>query len=148
MGKGEPLASSESPALVKCQWKDCDITMDTDDIMEHIRTCHVQPQRKNETVVCLWAGCKVYDKKSSSKSFLDRHILSHSGDKPFRCIVEGCGARFTSQGGLERHVNSHFNAQEQSPNQKHSKHGREDTPTKLFKRKRLKQKRGIMKGKI
>lgn len=125
----------------ECQWKDCDKTLENQEIMDHIRTCHVLPQSKNETFVCLWIGCKVYDKKSCSKSWLDRHILSHSGDKPFRCIVAGCGARFTSQNMLERHVNSHFTAQEQqTPNQKSLK-GREDTPTKLLKRKRLKKRK-------
>ena len=145
--KGETTPSKDPPASIECQWKDCDIELKNDEIMDHIRTCHVNPQKKNETVVCLWEGCKVYNKSSCSKSWLERHILTHSGDKPFRCIVEGCGARFTTQGGLERHVNSHFNAQEQSPNQKHSKHGREDTPTKLLKRKRIKQIRGIQGGK-
>ena len=130
----------------ECQWKDCDKTLENQEIMDHIRTCHVLPQSKNETFVCLWKGCKVYDKSSCSKSWLDRHILSHSGDKPFRCIVAGCGARFTSQNMLERHVNSHFTAQEQqTPNQKSLK-GREDTPTKLLKRKRLKQKRRSIRG--
>ena len=60
--------------------------------------------------VCLWEGCKVYGHRSQSRSWLDRHVLQHSGDKPFKCIVENCGARFKSQSALERHVNSHFNA--------------------------------------
>lgn len=135
-GKGEVTPSKEAPAQVECQWKGCEEV--TSEIMDHIRACHVSSQNGKEKV-CLWKGCKVYDKPSRSKSWLDQHILTHSGDKPFRCIVDGCGIRFTSQGGLERHVNSHFNAQEQLPNQKNSKHGREDTPTKIFKRKRLKQ---------
>lgn len=128
--------SKEAPAQVECQWKDCEEVVS--EIMDHIRACHVSSQNGRENV-CLWKGCKVYNKPSRSKSWLDQHILTHSGDKPFRCIVDGCGIRFTTQGGLERHVNSHFNAQEQLPNQKNSKHGREDTPTKIFKRKRLKQ---------
>ncbi|XP_060579776.1 zinc finger protein AEBP2-like isoform X2 [Ruditapes philippinarum] len=146
-GKADTTPSKETSGPIECQWKDCNIFVNNGEIMEHIRTCHVQSQKGKEKVVCLWTGCKVYNTPSSSKSWLDRHILFHSGDKPFRCIVAGCGARFTTQGGLERHVNSHFNAQEQSPNQKHSKHGREDTPTKLFKRKRLKQKRPAIKVK-
>ena len=146
--KGDVTPSKDTPAPVECQWKDCDtVVLDDGEIMDHIRVCHVSSQHGKEKVICLWKGCKVYNKPSSSKSWLDRHILTHSGDKPFRCIVDGCGIRFTSQGGLERHVNSHFNAQEQLPNQKHSKHGREDTPTKIFKRKRLKQKRRAVGGK-
>lgn len=59
--------------------------------------------------VCLWEGCKVYGKGSSSRNWLERHVLEqHSGPRPFKCIVEGCGQRFKVQSALERHVNSHF----------------------------------------
>lgn len=59
--------------------------------------------------VCLWEGCKVYGVRSQKRSWLDRHVLQHSGDKPFKCIVDKCGSRFKTQSALERHVNSHFN---------------------------------------
>jgi len=62
------------------------------------------------TYVCLWEGCKVFNIPSQKRSWLDRHILQHSGDKPFKCIVQDCGERFKSQATLERHVNSHFNS--------------------------------------
>lgn len=147
-GKGDatPTKGEGEAAQVACQWDDCDNVLECGDLMEHIRGCHVLAQRGREKVVCLWSGCKVYNKPSMSKCWLDRHILTHSGDKPFRCIVDQCGQRFTTQGGLERHVNSHFNSQGQSPNHKHWKHGREDTPTKLLRRKRLKPKRKAAKG--
>lgn len=41
-------------------------------------------------------------------------MLSHGGNKPFQCIVDGCGNRFSSQTALERHVNGHFNQSETS----------------------------------
>ncbi|WAR08733.1 AEBP2-like protein [Mya arenaria] len=135
-GKGDATPTKETDGPIECQWKDCGNMFGGGEIMEHIRSCHVIAQKGREKFMCLWKGCKVYNKPSSSKCWLDRHILTHSGDKPFRCIVDRCGQRFTTQGGFERHVNSHFNAQEQSPNHKNPKHGREDTPTKLFKRKR------------
>ncbi|XP_052811102.1 zinc finger protein aebp2-like [Mya arenaria] len=146
-GKGDATPTKETDGPIECQWKDCGNMFGGGEIMEHIRSCHVIAQKGREKFMCLWKGCKVYNKPSSSKCWLDRHILTHSGDKPFRCIVDRCGQRFTTQGGFERHVNSHFNAQEQSPNHKNPKHGREDTPTKLFKRKRLKTKRRAVKVK-
>lgn len=42
--------------------------------------------------------------------------LQHSGDKPFKCIVENCGHRFKTQSALERHVNSHFAASKDQQN--------------------------------
>lgn len=58
---------------------------------------HVTPQVSCENYVCLWVGCKVYARTSCSRSWLERHVLSHGGNKPFRCIVDGCGQRFSSQ---------------------------------------------------
>ena len=60
---------------------------------------HVTPQVSCENYVCLWVGCKVYARTSCSRSWLERHVLSHGGNKPFRCIVDGCGQRFSSQVG-------------------------------------------------
>ena len=67
-------------------------------------------QQQDKCYVCLWEGCKVYGIRSQKRSWLDRHVLQHSGDKPFKCIVENCGHRFKTQSALERHVNSHFAA--------------------------------------
>jgi len=58
---------------------------------------HVAPQMKTAGYVCLWEGCKVFNKRSSSLSWLERHVLSHSGNKPFKCIFPGCGLSFSSQ---------------------------------------------------
>ena len=58
---------------------------------------HVEGQLEAESFRCLWVGCKVYEKASCSVSWLERHVLTHGGHKPFKCIVEGCGHRFTSQ---------------------------------------------------
>jgi hypothetical protein len=48
-------------------------------------------------VQCLWTGCKVYGALSSSNTWLTSHVTSHSGSKPFRCIVDACRQRFASQ---------------------------------------------------
>lgn len=63
---------------------------------------HVSPQSNSEVFVCLWVGCKVFSRSSCSRSWLERHVLGHGGNKPHRCIVHGCGQSFSSQ------VNSYY----------------------------------------
>jgi hypothetical protein len=40
---------------------------------------------------------QVYDKKSSSRCWLEKHVPLHGGKFAFTCIVEGCKLRFSSQ---------------------------------------------------
>ncbi|XP_075212413.1 uncharacterized protein LOC142319252 [Lycorma delicatula] len=95
---------------IVCRWNGCEDSFSTSSaLIEHLQVKHVNTQSLSETFVCLWIGCKVYEKTSCSRSWLERHVLSHGGNKPYRCIVDGCGQRFSSQIMLERHVNSHFN---------------------------------------
>lgn len=75
-------------------------------------------QSKIEKFVCLWRGCKVFGKPSMSRHWIERHVLeSHSGPKPFKCIVDGCGQRFRTQNQLEKHVNMHFRSTNEESNQ-------------------------------
>ncbi|XP_068163561.1 zinc finger protein aebp2-like [Antennarius striatus] len=122
-----------------CCWDHCQQQFPSSpDLAEHIRATHVDGQRGG-VFVCLWKGCKVYNTPSTSQSWLQRHMLTHSGDKPFKCVVGGCNATFASQGGLARHVPTHFSSQNSS---KVSNQGRmkEESPSKagITKRRKLK----------
>ncbi|XP_054265602.1 zinc finger protein jing homolog isoform X1 [Macrosteles quadrilineatus] len=121
---------------VICRWTDCTESFSTTSaLLEHLQAKHVLTQTLCVSFKCLWSGCKVYDKASCSASWLGRHVLSHGGNKPFPCIVTGCGQRFSSQIMLERHVNQHFNQSEQSSSSgSSSKRSLESTPNKLFRR--------------
>ncbi|XP_061816620.1 zinc finger protein aebp2-like [Nerophis lumbriciformis] len=124
-----------------CCWDRCQLHFsNSPDLADHIRATHVDGQRGG-VFVCLWKGCKVYNTPSTSQSWLQRHMLTHSGDKPFKCVVGGCNATFASQGGLARHVPTHFSSQSSS---KVSSHGKvkEESPSKagLNKRRKLKNK--------
>ena len=57
-------------------------------------------------------GAKVYfcclcGKMLSSFSSLDRHMLVHSGERPFSCTI--CGQTFTTNGNMHRHTRTHGN---------------------------------------
>uniref|UniRef100_A0A1B6CR80 C2H2-type domain-containing protein n=3 Tax=Clastoptera arizonana TaxID=38151 RepID=A0A1B6CR80_9HEMI len=120
---------------IVCRWTDCEESFSsTTALLEHLQVKHVNTQSLCETFVCHWGGCKVYDRASCSRSWLERHVLSHGGNKPFRCIVEGCGHRFSSQIMLERHVNNHFSQETSSNGGSGARKSLEATPNKLFRR--------------
>ncbi|XP_041832809.1 zinc finger protein AEBP2 isoform X2 [Melanotaenia boesemani] len=138
---GGAAPSGGKPLSYTCCWDHCQLLFSSSpDLAEHIRTTHVDGQRGG-VFVCLWKGCKVYNTPSTSQSWLQRHMLSHSGDKPFKCVVGGCNATFASQGGLARHVPTHFSSQSSS---KASSQGKvkEESPSKagLNKRRKLRNK--------
>lgn len=136
------LSSSAKAVAYGCCWDLCLETFScSPDLAEHIRSIHVDGQRGG-VFVCLWKGCKVYNTPSTSHSWLQRHMLTHSGDKPFKCVVGGCNASFASQGGLARHVPTHFSQQSAAKLANQAKL-KEESPSKagLNKRKKLKNKR-------
>ncbi|XP_043944160.1 zinc finger protein AEBP2 [Protopterus annectens] len=140
-GQGSTTASVKSIAY-NCCWDLCqDCFNSSPDLADHIRSIHVDGQRGG-VFVCLWKGCKVYNTPSTSQSWLQRHMLTHSGDKPFKCVVGGCNASFASQGGLARHVPTHFSQQNSSKVSSQQK-TKEESPSKagMSKRRKLKIKR-------
>ncbi|XP_075531985.1 uncharacterized protein LOC142564730 isoform X1 [Dermacentor variabilis] len=113
-----PCSSSQSAAsvaaedgLFTCRWLDCEMRLRSEDALgDHVRGAHVDSQTRDQGVyLCRWQGCKVFERRSCSRQWLERHVtLSHCGSRPFPCIVAGCGQRFGSQAALQRHVNAHF----------------------------------------
>ncbi|MGH0146635.1 UNVERIFIED_CONTAM: hypothetical protein FKN15_019471 [Acipenser sinensis] len=82
-GQGSTTPSTKSIAY-NCCWDQCQTCFNSSpDLAEHIRSFHVDGQRGG-VFVCLWKGCKVYNTPSTSQSWLQRHMLTHSGDKPFK----------------------------------------------------------------
>ena len=123
---------------VQCSWDGCDVKLLSPALADHLRQCHVDTQTGSEFVSCLWHGCKVYRRESRSRVWLETHVLRHAGNKPFCCIVDGCGQRFASRRLLERHVNAHLNKMSQQ-NQSYPKmaRNRDEARLKLLKRKKL-----------
>ena len=88
---------------------------------------------------------QVYNRASCSLSWLERHVLSHGGNRPFKCIVDNCSQRFPTQAALQRHVNSHFESNSQGIK---ANKCRDDSFPKSFRRKKhLKYKKRSACGK-
>ncbi|XP_019398510.1 PREDICTED: ras-responsive element-binding protein 1 isoform X1 [Crocodylus porosus] len=77
-------------------------------------------------------SCSICGKSLSSASSLDRHMLVHSGERPYKCSV--CGQSFTTNGNMHRHMKIH----EKDPNGAGG-----TTPPSPLKRRRLSSKRKL-----
>ncbi|KAM4834687.1 ras-responsive element-binding protein 1 isoform 2-T2 [Thomomys bottae] len=77
-------------------------------------------------------SCSICGKSLSSASSLDRHMLVHSGERPYKCTV--CGQSFTTNGNMHRHMKIH----EKDPNSTTT-----TAPPSPLKRRRLSSKRKL-----
>uniref|UniRef100_A0A8C2SNB5 C2H2-type domain-containing protein n=1 Tax=Capra hircus TaxID=9925 RepID=A0A8C2SNB5_CAPHI len=95
---------------------------------------------KNIAYNCCWDQCQACF--TSSPDLAD-HIRSiHVDGQRGGCVVGGCNASFASQGGLARHVPTHFSQQNSSKVSSQPK-AKEESPSKagMNKRRKLKNKR-------
>jgi hypothetical protein len=134
-GGDDGSSNSASVNHGECRWSNCTMTFDPGALTDHLKTQHIDTQTQHP-YKCLWEGCKVYNRESLKKSWLEHHVTAHSGNKRFKCILDDCGMRFSSQYALERHVQSHFATYQPVL----SKNGGATTPSKLIKKKKLKRK--------
>nr|CAD7407068.1 unnamed protein product [Timema cristinae] len=85
----------------------CDMILSS----QHEFTLHIRSHNNNaESLVyplaCLKNyTCRICGKGLSSSSSLDRHVLVHSGERPFKCMT--CGVAFTTNGNMHRHMRTH-----------------------------------------
>lgn len=75
----------------------CGLKLDS----QHTFTLHIRSHNPNDHS----NTCSLCGKTLSSASSLDRHMLIHSGERPFKCSL--CGMAFTTNGNMHRHMRTH-----------------------------------------
>ncbi|XP_061876777.1 ras-responsive element-binding protein 1 isoform X1 [Entelurus aequoreus] len=70
---------------------------------QHQLTMHIR--QHNTDAGATDHSCSICGKCLSSASSLDRHMLVHSGERPYKCNV--CGQTFTTNGNMHRHMKIH-----------------------------------------
>lgn len=96
-----PIASGDGGTRYLCPV--CALELPNDhDLTVHIRSHNSQNVRGQ---VAAPNSCTICGKTLSSQSSLDRHMLVHSGERPFRCKI--CDMSFTTNGNMHRHARIH-----------------------------------------
>ncbi|XP_039982905.1 ras-responsive element-binding protein 1 isoform X2 [Xiphias gladius] len=70
---------------------------------QHQLTMHIR--QHNADAGATDHSCSICGKCLSSASSLDRHMLVHSGERPYKCSI--CGQTFTTNGNMHRHMKIH-----------------------------------------
>ncbi|ORY03996.1 hypothetical protein LY90DRAFT_215370 [Neocallimastix californiae] len=99
--------------------------------------------RQNETTKTQYVS-KPFKCMTCLRSFrrmehLNRHILTHTGERPFKCEVEGCGRCFSRQDTLLRHLKVHDKSRDKKKKQKQTKKTQKKKTKNSVKRKSVQE---------
>lgn len=121
------MAQSSAPALFdhvkqdhvaaeehyRCKWliadssgniEPCNICFSSaDQLTQHVSTDHIGSRQKEYT--CYWQDCERCNRAFTQRQKILRHIVVHTGDRPYRC--ELCGYSCSELSVLQQHKRTH-----------------------------------------
>jgi uncharacterized Zn-finger protein len=89
-----------------CRWENCMIQFqELDELVQHINTDHIVTKKSNNVeYICRWNNCSRNGAAQHSRFALLSHIRTHTGEKPFYCILPECLKSFTRSDALLKHL--------------------------------------------